>query len=86
MFQRIHNQKSPDDHLSEKDDGSVHATGTGNEAALVNNLITNESNEANNSLIENIISNEAHDNIDAPDSENGELFAHYLKMISGAPV
>ena len=46
MFQRTQNQKKADDHLSEKDAGSVRNY-TGNEAALLNNLIMTESNEAN---------------------------------------
>ena len=79
MFQRIHNQKESDNRLREEDDGSVHGSSAGNEAALVNNLITNESNEANNALINNLISNEANNIIDASDSEDGDTLAHYLE-------
>ena len=53
MFQRINNRKDSDINTQEIDDESVHS-GAGNEAALLNNLITNESNEANNNLIENL--------------------------------
>ena len=79
MFQRIHKQKEPDDHLSQEGEGSVHGGGAGNEAALVNNLITNESNEANNTLIENLILDEENNSNVAPDSENEFRLTHYIE-------
>ncbi len=53
MFQRINNRRRPDINTQEIDEESVHG-GAGNEAALLNNLLTNVSNEANNNLIENL--------------------------------
>ncbi len=77
MFQRINRRNEPEAHLPVEDVDSVHGGGAGNEAALENNLITNESNEANNSLIENIIANDGNNMIDDPDSEM--KLAHYIE-------
>ena len=78
MYNRINNRQNLDDSLLIEAEELEHG-GAGNEAAQLNNLITDQSNEANNNLIENLIPDEDNGSIDDPDSENDDAPAHYAE-------